>query len=340
MNSSNLALELPKNQAAQRFFSFFQDIKARRFLKENLIYSIKEGVLLNHPAALSREEIMRKAETIVSFIFHKIESLQNGHETELFECLERLSIHSETYPTLWFQEAKEAFAIYGQNNKNRKTCELLSPHFIGDSLLDIGCCRGSFLNYLAEVCEMKLAGSDIANYLQGENQFDFFLSDMSHKDERIEREFDCGLLIYVLHHIALGSGGVQNLLENARSMGIKRLLVLEDVMITPQDQRSGIPGMERLSDLILMQPQLERYISLPLDSQYAFTSMMDIFSNCLFQGNSTIPYPFNFGTISHWHHLFEEAGWKVKEVRLLGFSKWKFSKVCGALFVLDISELD
>lgn len=332
---------LPSRDASLGFFSLLRDANARTFLKENFSYSLTEMVCLYHPRpyTLSKASISQKSTEVVQLIFDKIEALEReGLEDRLFSLLEQLSVFSPRAQNLWFSEFVEAFEVYSKGARTQKLFDLLSPYLIGNSLIDIGCGRGDFLNFLNEIPEYKkwqLYGTDIVDYRKKVGSFDFIAMDMSCERACPDKNVDTGLLLYVLHHINSREGGIQTLLNHLHDFKIKRLLVLEDVLISGKDQTSKLPGMEKLDELILMQPQLEEYLKQPLASQYAFTAMMDILSNCLFQRNHEIPYPFSFGTISHWNHLFEEAGWKLIEVKPLGFPKWKLSKVCNALFILE-----
>lgn len=331
-------MSVRSQQISKHLFTMLQDQDALSFLRENFLHSFVDAIFANHPKydLLKLDEIRTKSEQLVEGVFDQISKAQKASQNLYSLCVD-LNRKNPLF-TMWFQEFNDAYENYKLVRKPAKRAAYLHPYFCGSSLVDIGCGRGDLLNFLAnegKTSFTSFTGIDIEDFSDPiERKFEMKVIDLKNKNYQPLEKYDTGLLMSVLHHISEDPKDIEGFLKNIRSLGIKRLIIEEDILLAPEDRNLPIKGIDQIPALMETQPKLKRFGSLKLGSQKSFTSMADFLANALFVGIPEIPFPFAFRSITDWMEMFKD--FELEEVNLLGFQPGNFNQVCHALFILNV----
>jgi 2-polyprenyl-3-methyl-5-hydroxy-6-metoxy-1,4-benzoquinol methylase len=166
---------------------------------------------------------------------------------------------------------------------------VVKPHLVGSSLLDIGCGDGRISGVVAASCafdRIKLVdvADNVPDLLKQAFKLDFTRYENGGPLPIGGETFDTVLLLTVLHH-AHDPRGLLNLAWQATK---RRLIIIESV-VGVETERS----------------------SLSYEEQVAFAAFVDWFYNrVLYEG---IPVPYNFTTVEKWETLFGD----YKDMRLV-----------------------
>lgn len=317
-------------QVAMEFFQGFSRPRAREFFRMNLVHSYAEAIMAHHPESerLDPFAISCKVVEFIDRLFGLLDRFNFGdHEEFLLEINKRRAS---------FWELVEAHRNYRAFCKQEKRFDYLSRYVKGKSLVDVGCGSGELLNFIATHVKerfLKLTGIEIGDFRKGKEGFGLQVLDLRHKTALEPIMAETGLLLSTLHHIDKDKETIVGFLKNVRSLGMEKLIVEEDVLVSEQDLRLPIKGISSIAAVSQKQFKLKKYLQLPLEDQHAVTTMADYLSNSMF-GAYSMPFPFAFQTLSDWCEIFERAGWEVDEFEMLGFQQSNFNQVCHALFIL------
>lgn len=317
----------PTQEVIEQFSSEY----VREFMKQNMQHSYLEAILTHHPRVqeISLPELKTSISAFLDELFRRLPK-----KIYTLCDLDNLIIEfNRKLKLLPFLE--EAYRNYRAYYKQKNRFSYLSPYLLGKRWVDIGCGSGQLLNYIHKNHSSSfdaLLGIEVGDFQTSDRSFDFLVCDFKNEKPVISRPYDSGMLMSVLHHVSDAEECIVQFLKNLDSLGIRRLVVEEDVLLEKDDL--FLPGMQEVISICEKQPKLNCYFQLELDLQKAITSMADYFSNALF-GAHEMPFPFSFKSCSHWKMLFEQAGWMLERIHFLGFQKGNFNQVCHALFVLN-----
>ncbi|MCX5751474.1 MAG: hypothetical protein NT099_07395 [Candidatus Saganbacteria bacterium] len=329
-------------QVARNFFHAFGNATARKFVRKIMIANYTDAIMTHHPRAqnLDRTAIQKKCELLVNTIFRRLEDVSSRPEF-LFDVIRTMGRGTKDRESIWFPEYQEAYVQYKHTNKQAQRDKILFPHIVGNSLVDIGCGGGD------QVADLKarhpeqlvrVAGIDTLDWRTPELKLkiDYYERDFSKPGTASPEQYDTGMALAVLHHVGNSDQALATFLTGVKTAVKTRLIVEEDVLITPQDlARTDIPGLEIIGDLRKQQPQLDNYLNLDQATQKAVTSLIDLLSNSLSVGVPDMSFPFGFRTLSDWTNQFAANGFILRKIQVLGFQKGNFNQSCHILFVLD-----
>lgn len=330
-------------QVAHDFFTAFGNIAARQFARDIMIENYTLAIMKHHPAAtsLKEESIRAKCQTLVDTVFRRLEDIQYKPQF-MYDVIKTMSRSAEDTEGIWFQEFHDAYNQYKHTNKLETRDQILFPHVVGDSLVDIGCGGGD------QVADLKsrhpeqlrrVAGIDVLNWKTDGLDIQYRVLDFSKPGTVSREKWDTGMLLAVLHHAGKTDQEIATFLQGAKTAVGKVLIVEEDVLVSPKDQRrSDIPGLEEMSSKREEQPQLDRYLKLDQESQRAATTLTDLLGNSLSVGVPEMAFPFGFRSVSEWVDLFTANGFSLNKVKVPGFQKGNFNQQCHVHFILDVEE--
>lgn len=303
------------------FLALLKDRAASAFVRENLFDSVfphLKGV---------------ESGIVVSLIEEVFERMQQSDFS-----LESLNAKESYRPVL--SQMCALFEHYHSFQKSRNLARYISEHFVGESLIHIGCGRGDLLEYLSGMFHSKairLIGTDAHCIQEKKEAFTFFNeSDFS----AIKEQCDTALILSYLERKSAEE--VRLLLSNLIKLNVKRVIIEETVLISSQDLELDFPGMEELMDLQETQEKLNSYIDFPLGSQHAVATINAFLLNWFFSRRRCIvslpPIALCFGTLCRALHLFSDegrSGWKVSRIKWIGFEKGSLHGAARVLFILD-----
>ncbi len=172
--------------------------------------------------------------------------------------------------------------------------EDIAGHFVGSSLLDVGCGNG-LVSELSKPHFAEVQLLDVMDYRSKEVDLPF----MQYEEGRpfpITKTYDTVLLLTVLHH----SNDPLLLLNESWKASAKRLIIIESVFGV---HTQGLAGRYDLASFIEA-------------DQIAFAVVVDWLYNRIL--NDNIPVPYNFSTPDGWLGVFSECGMHVAAVSNLG----------------------
>ena len=325
-------------ELAQRFYQSFDNLMARNFYAKYLDLNFAEAVIKNHPDAskLNKRVILEKCSVLVKMIVQRVLDARFRPET-FFDVMASLGRASEPLDPLWFPEIRAAYREYSDKGNPAKKDRLLFPYIKGNSLVDIGCGSGRDVAWMKarhpEVIK-KAGGIDVVRWAAELLREDFQLLDLSKPGVVSPKQYDTGMLIYVIHHVGNTQEKINIFLTGVKTAVRSRLLVMEDIVLAERDLALPLQGRIEAGG----QPEFREFLMLNHQARHDFTVLNDFFLNGLYRGVSEISFPLGFHSITEWVGIFKGNGFKVNQIKLLGFPEGNFHRACHCLFVLDIPE--
>jgi hypothetical protein len=83
------------------------------------------------------------------------------------------------------------------------------------------------------------------------------------------------------------------------------------------------------------QPTLDHYLGLSAKDQKDVATIIDFLANSLSVGVPSMAFPFGFRSLSDWVRIFDQNGFSLNRIKVLGFQKGNFNQQCHLLFILD-----
>lgn len=333
-----ISLSSERIDVSRGFFEAFNVTQARDFVRKMMIENYITAILTHHPQKelLVPEEIRRKCERLVGTIFDRIYEIRN-HPERLFELMKRLSRSMAPRDDIWFDEFDAAYRNYKHNTKLSKRDSFLSPFFKGTSLVDIGCGGGDLIAYLRDQHPelLRISGTDVVDWRTPGLDIDYHVVDFSVPGTTLPVKYDTALLMAVLHHVSSDEDAIKTFLNNVRTAVNLRLIVEEDVLLDREDLEHPKLDREDLEAKLQEQQLLRSYIEFGADVQRSITILGDVLANALSIGVPDMPFPFGFRTLTQWIRIFEESGFNIETVKVLGFQKGNFNQQCHILFILN-----
>lgn len=328
-----------RRASALEFFKAFNNNSARDFVREAMISNYSEAIMSHHPnrSALNREEIFSRCSQMVRSIFCRLEDAARRPEF-LFYVLTLLSRSHKPQESIWFPEFEAAYAEYRHNRKQIQRAQILSPFILGESLVDIGCGGGDLVAHFGKTFSgrlKKVAGIDVLDWKTPGLDIAYHILDFSQKGSRSPEEYDTGMLLAVLHHVGKTEEAVIIFLEGVRSAVRKRLIVEEDVIFTPEDLEQSFAGLGEIQNLRRQQPILDEALGFDYKTQRDIAIIIDVLANSLSVGVPEMNFPFGFRTLTEWVRIFNESGFVLNKLNILGFQKGNFNQQCHVHFILD-----
>ena len=327
-------------QVAKDFFEAFANPPALSFVKAMMVRNYSDAIMTHHPnkETLDRGEIQKKCEVLIRTIFRRLEDIKR-HPQFLYDAMKSMSRGVAPREAIWFAEYQDAYQKYKHVDKLGKRDDILFPHVVGDSLVDIGCGGGDQVAYLKSNHSDQLqsvAGIDVLAWKTPGLDIDYHTLDFSQPGTVAPERYDTGMLLAVLHHAGKSDQEFATFLDGVKTAVNRRLIVEEDVLVTPEDlRRTDIPGLEEIYARREEQLNLDEYLELDPASQRAAMVIVDLLGNSLSVGVPDMPFPFGFRSLSNWVDTFTANGLKLDKVKVLGFQEGNFHQVCHVLFILD-----
>ncbi len=332
-----------RKQVAKDFFIAFLNREAREFVKQMMIKSYTEAIMIHHPQAekLNWGSIQAKCEILINTIFRRLEDIQPKPEY-LFEILKSMGrlTRDNQETDLWFIEYQEAYNYYKHNTKLLKRDLLLFPHIVGNSLVDIGCGGGDQVAYTMKNHPdiTEAAGIDILDWKTDGLKIDYHTLDFTKPGTCSPKMYDTGMLLAVLHHAGRTNQEIKTFLTGVKTAVGKRLIVEEDVMITTQDFSNRClreKGLNTIEEKKTEQKLLAAYLGHSPETQRDITSIADLLANSLSVGVPEMAFPFGFRSIGNWVKIFAKNGFELNHLVILGFQPGNFNQQCHVIFILD-----
>ncbi|NQT29135.1 MAG: class I SAM-dependent methyltransferase [Candidatus Saganbacteria bacterium] len=320
------------------FYNAFANDEAREFTQRTRIENYTNGIMFHHPdsQSLDRAEIKLKCEELIDTIFGVLKEARDVPQI-FYELIEMLSRGSGRFDALYFAELQVAYDHYKHVYKLPQREIQLSPYLVGSSLVDIGCGGGDLVAYLKEHHPelAEVAGIDVTDWRTPGLDIDYHVLDLTNPYARIDKQYDVGLMMAILHHAGRRDSEMDTFLQGARKIVRKRLIVEEDLIVSPGCLESGLPGVARFNELRETRPLLDEYLGYSLETQHDITLLNDYLANALLVGVPEMNFSFGFRTLTEWVQTFERNGFRLRHVNVLGFQSWQLHQVCHAHFILD-----
>ena len=333
-----------QRQIAADFSHAFSNKVAREFVHKTMIDHYVEAILFHHPLKnqLNASDIKNKVTLLVDHIFTKLEPTIS-EPSELYELLLKLGRKNPNRDSQWFAEFDQAYDYYKQHGKLPSIGLFLVPNLTGyQSIIDFGCGDGEIAVYLRRLLGLpQISGVDILDWRSDKNRMDqafkFYQHDFS--DSKIPPEIpvhEIGIMHAMLHHVSRDPEKIIGYLQNAKQIISQKILVVEDVLYSPEDNKASLQGMETLQIAARSQPHFAKYLNLSLEEQKAVIIILDLLSNSLAMGVPEMNFPFGAQRLTDWITIFEKSGLKVKEIKVLGFQEHLFHRMSQCLFILEV----
>ena len=329
-------------QVVSDFFKAFNNQKANQFTARTMAEHYKEAIMYHHPRKenLDPSDIGNKTQALVGGIFSSISAI--GSQPELLgDTIKKLGRKAENRNPIWFPEFDEAYDSYRKNSKLPLLGEFLLPPLDGvGSLVDFGCGDGEIAIFLRDQLGIEeVTGIDILDW-RGEKAkcdggFKFYRHDFSKADEADLPVSEAGIMHAILHHVSNNGGEISQYLETAKEVIGSKLLVVEDVLYSGEDFHLTVPGSNTLRERIAQQPNFADFTKLSLEEQREVITILDLLSNSLALGIPEMNFPFGARELSGWIDIFENAGFTLQKVQVLGFQEHLFHRMSQVLFVLN-----
>jgi SAM-dependent methyltransferase len=188
----------------------------------------------------------------------------------------------------------------------------LIENFVEGSVVDIGCGPGEISKLICDRKGCRVQLTDVVD-IPLRNKFapgmPFCLCKESVKLEFADNEFDCGLLITVLHH----SDDPFFLLDEAKRVVKNNIVILESVY--------GLDEKQAPKGEVEKYPKMYKgFHSLNEEQQRKYGTFLDWFLNKMILGNE-INCPYNFTTPENWEKIFAKEGFKIIHKQILGIDQ-------------------
>jgi trans-aconitate methyltransferase len=333
-----------RQQTASDFTKAFSNNVARDFVQKTMIDHYSEAIMFHHPQKekLNEINIKNKVTLLVNYIFGEILTIYNN-PTQLYELLLKLGRKQSTRCNLWFTEFDEAYDYYKQNSKLPFIGSFLLPSLSGyQTVIDFGCGDGEIDSYVRKQLGLsQISGVDILDWRTDTNKtdpaFKFYRQDFSDPKDVLEIPLhEAGIMHAMLHHVSRDPNEIVEYLQRAKHVLSKKLLVVEDVLYSPDDMQATIPGIESLRNAAESQPHFAEFLTLTVEEQRSIITILDLLSNSLAMGVPEMNFPFGAQQLLTWVDIFANAGLTLKEVQVLGFQNHLFHKMSQCLFVLEV----
>jgi len=235
----------------REFFRAFANDRARELTKKAKVYSYVEGILRHHPdlASIDICDILAKCHQLIAIIFSRLTVISEQPEY-LYPVVASMSRGAARPEAIWFPEYQAAYRAYKNYNKLPQRDALLSPYFVGESLADIGCGGGDQVAYCgAHHPELtRVAGFDVVDWRTPGLTIDYHKVDFSKPGEVAPAQYDTGLILAVLHHVARPdqTEKLDTFLQGVRTAVRRRLIVEEDVIV-PSKELENVAAVHNLN---------------------------------------------------------------------------------------------
>jgi hypothetical protein len=191
------------------------------------------------------------------------------------------TLEKTIHNTLTHNDSSKDRIDVGMYNRSRTIFSEIEQHLTGDSLADIGCGHG-LVSWMAHQKFKEVMLFDVVDYLYPEVNLPF--QKCKEDQDAPFKEYDCTLLITVLHH----SEYPERLLKHVWEKTNKRLIIIESVFgVEPSSS-------EKKSPLYKLNETDQKYYAVFCDWFY---------NRVLNQG---VPVPYNFDTPQGWKDTFKK----------------------------------
>jgi hypothetical protein len=235
---------------AEEFFRAFSNIKVKELTKEMKKHNYVEAIRRHHPepSSLDLSNIIEKCQHLIDIIFMRLEVIKEYPEM-FYPVIASMSRGAALPEAIWFPEFQEAYRAYKNHNKLPQRDALLSPFFVGISLVDIGCGGGDQVAFCGKNHPelQQVVGIDVVNWRTPGLEIDYHVIDFSKPGAIAPAQYDTGLLLAVLHHVARQNQTekIDTFLQGVRTAVRRRLIVEEDVIV-PSDELGKITSRGHL----------------------------------------------------------------------------------------------
>lgn len=337
MKSDSTAIE-----ESSRFLQAFSNARARDFVNRLLRHNYTHGILTHHPniATLNPATIQTNVDRLIDEIFHTIAAHQH-HPEHLFPALRALSRSARPPSPVWFPEFGEAYDHYKHVNKLPRRMRQLENLIRGPALCDVGCGGGDWLLYARKNHPdiQQATGIDILDWRSPDaaQEIDFLQLDFADPKTVSPSLFDSATCLAVLHHVQPDriTTFLRGVATAIRPGG--RLIVEEDVLLTPDDQQHPLLPQERMHALREHQPFFDEYLNLAPEHQFPVLVLIDLLGNSLSVGVPDMPFPFGFLRLTEWIALFSTCGFQVQQIIPAGFVTGNFNQSAHIFFQMERS---
>jgi SAM-dependent methyltransferase len=178
-------------------------------------------------------------------------------------------------------KSSQAKITYEMQNRAEIIFKEIEQHLCGDSLADVGCGHG-LVSWLARTKFKEVTLFDVVDYRDSKVFSLPFLRYDESQEKPFTGDFDCILLITVLHH----AKDPEKLLKYVWERTKKRLIIIESVFgVTQNKNQSPLYDLNE-------------------EEQCCYAVFCDWFYNRVL--NQDIPVPYNFDTPQKWKTHFQE----------------------------------
>ncbi|MFH0773795.1 MAG: hypothetical protein V1922_05810 [bacterium] len=228
-------------------------------------------------------------------------------------------IHDDTH---WFNKMHYAYKLFV---RPKQDYAFIHQYLLNGNVHDFGC-DGGYFSFELLKNNHNIFLSDIVDHRIKEiNHVPFYLMKTPIDVQKMDTQFDNGIVKTVLHHI--NGKYLKTVLRKLRSMH-KRIIIEEDIF--------GIPTLlQYCSKNIIRQEAMQQYASLDLNEQYQYNILTDFFSNAVIYNRLDINFPFQFHTVEEWISILHEVGFTNVICKVTGFNEWKLTQNCQAWFICD-----
>ena len=326
---------------AQTFLNSFRNEKAKNLVRRMMNSHYAEAIIEHHPNpdSIDPKHVLQKCVKLSNEVFERIEFIKAQPE-ELFPLFYQLSRKNTPQDSIWFREFDEAYENYKHKRKLFKRLRQLEPYLKGESYCDIGCGGGDLVAFLKKEHGFlkEYAGIDVLDWRTEsiKDEINFEMLDFSKPGTKSSKKYDVMTCLAVLHHVGNTDESRSIFLKNIRNAMSKqgRLIVEEDVILPQEEIESNENYTSQVDTKKNSQPLFSEFITLSKEDQKDAIIIIDFLSNSLSGGVPEMAFPCGFKSINEWTNLFKNNGFRLEEVKILGFPENVFNRSAHVLFIL------
>jgi len=333
---------MDRNNEAIQFFSSFNNLDARTFVSRMMQKNYTDAILLHHrdKKTIIQNIIAEKCTHLVTTFFGEIDAIKHTPE-KLFPLFNKLSRNQTERHEIWFPEFLDAYERYKHTFKLHNRYTQLQPYLKGNTYCDIGCGGGDLVSFLKNHHHQftTTAGIDVLDWRTDsiKKDIDFQMLDFTRPQAKSSTRYDTATCLAVLHHAGKSGEEMDVFLKGVRS-AVKsggRLIIEEDVIL-PEEELRELPEIEKQTIELRKSDRLyDRFLRYDSGTQRAIIELIDFLANALAVGVPEMAFPCGFRTINNWIATFQQNGFSVDKVEVLGFVKGNFNQTSHVLFILD-----